>query len=81
MKEFRAKMGENGRIVIPVLFRRELNIEPGEELIMRMEKNELHVISSKQSLKNAQSKVQALAKGVSLVKKLKSLRQEDKSDE
>lgn len=79
MKEFRAKMGEGGRIVIPVFIRRELHIKPGEELIMKMDKNELHVISSKQALKNAQDKIQGLSKGTSLVKKLKKLRREDNS--
>ena len=81
MREFRSKIGEDGRVVIPALFRRELHIEPGEELIIKMEKNELRVISGKQSLKNAQQKVQLFAKGVSLVEKLKVLRQEDQESE
>ncbi len=81
MREFRSRMAEDGRIVIPAIIRRELHIEPGEELILKMAKNELHVISGKQALKNAQQRVQALAKGISLVEKLKTLRQEDSANE
>lgn len=64
-------------MVIPVIFRRKLHFEAGEELIIKIIKNEMRVISSKQALKNAQDRVQELAKGVSLVDKLKILRKED----
>lgn len=81
MREYRAKLGEDGRIVIPAIYRRELHLEPGEELIIRMDNNELHILSSKQSLKRAQLKVRELTKGASLVEKLKALREEDNNNE
>lgn len=80
MKEFRARLGEDGRIVIPALYRRRLHLEPGEELIIKMLQDEVHVVSAKQSLKNAQHRVQALAQGKSLVEQLKTLRQEDSNN-
>ena len=32
----RAQMGANGRVVIPAGIRRELGLEPGEELVVRV---------------------------------------------
>ncbi len=81
MREFRSRLGEDGRIVIPAVLRRQLHLEPGEELIIKMSQDELHVVSAKQSLKNAQRRVQALAQGKSLVEQLKSLRQEDSTND
>ena len=78
MREYRAKLGESGRFVIPATCRKALHFEPGEELILRVEKGELHVFSLKQSLKKAQSIVQHYAKQQSLVDKLHTLREEDK---
>jgi AbrB family looped-hinge helix DNA binding protein len=77
MNEFRAKMGEDGRIVIPAACRRLLHVKPGEELIMHVDKDELHVFSLKHSLKKAQEKVQKYSKGKSLVKQLKTMRKEE----
>jgi len=80
MREYRAKLSENGRILIPAALRRQLNIEPGEELILRFDHNELHLYSLKQSLKKAQHLVQKHAKNKSLVKALKTMRNEDTTE-
>jgi len=77
MKEYRARLGENGRFVIPANCRRQLQLVSGDELILRVEDSELHVMSLKHSLKNAQSIVQQHAKKQSLVIKLRDLRNED----
>lgn len=37
MNEFRVKMHENGRIVIPAACRHLLHLKPGEELVLRVE--------------------------------------------
>lgn len=79
MNEFRAKLGENGRIVIPAFCRKQLQFEAGEELIFHIKNNELHILSLKQSLKKAQALVQRHAKNQSLVEKLILLRREDNS--
>lgn len=80
MKEFRSRLSEDGRIVIPAVFRRQMHLELGEELIIKMSQDELHVISAKQSLKNAQRRVKALTQGKSLIEQLKILRQEDNAN-
>jgi AbrB family looped-hinge helix DNA binding protein len=77
MNEYRAKLGENGRIIIPAQCRKQLQLEQGEELILRVENAELHIFSLKHSLKKAQALVKRHAKNKSLVEKLRRLRLED----
>lgn len=81
MNEFRAKMAENGRIIIPMACRRLLNIQPGEDLVLLVENQELRLFSLKHSLQSAKNIVRQHAKNKSLVKKLKTMRKSDKSHE
>lgn len=81
MNEFRTKMTENGRIIIPAALRRELHILPGEELVLRLDDDELRIFSLKHSVKKAQATVRKYAKNKSLVQKLKQLRDEDANNE
>jgi AbrB family looped-hinge helix DNA binding protein len=80
MLEFRTKLESNGRVIIPAACRRQLHLEQGEELIMRIEDNELHLISLKHALKKAQSLTRKYAKKQSLVGLLKKMRKEDEVD-
>jgi len=77
MNEYRVKMSENGRILIPAALRRQLHIEPGEELVIHVDDNELHLYSLKYSLKKAQNLVRKHAKNKSLINELKKMRKED----
>lgn len=81
MNEFRAKMGENGRLVIPASFRKELHIHSGEELVLRVEANVLHIMSLNQAIARAQTTVQKYAKSKSLVARLREVRDEDLKNE
>jgi AbrB family looped-hinge helix DNA binding protein len=81
MKDYRLKIGEGGRIVIPAFIRKELHVEIGEELVLKIKDHELRLISAKQAAKDAQKRVTEWAKGVSLVKKLKDMRKEDNHNE
>lgn len=58
MLETRTRIAEGGRLIIPASFRRALHIEPGEELILRLEDGELRLFSLNQSIKRAQAIVQ-----------------------
>lgn len=49
----RLKIGENGRTSIPAAFRRELVVQPGDELIARVEDGELRITSPKLALERA----------------------------
>ncbi len=60
MKEFNATIGENGRMIIPALFRKQLNLKAGDEVVVKLSPdNDIIVHSPKQSLK----KLQELFKG------------------
>jgi AbrB family looped-hinge helix DNA binding protein len=77
MNEFRTRLSENGRIIIPASCRRQLHLKPGQELIVTVEEDGLHIFSLQHSLKKAQQKVRTKAKNQSLVKKLLKMRRED----
>lgn len=81
MHECRAKMGENGRVVIPMAFRKELKIKAGEELVLRVENNEIHVMSLRQAIEKTQAVVKKYVKTKSLVARLKEMRKEDAKNE
>jgi len=57
MHEYRTTINENGRLSIPAAYRRALDIKPGEEVILRLEENELHISTIRQSLKRARKLV------------------------
>lgn len=77
MIEFRTKLSENGRIIIPASCRQLLHLKPGEELIIRVEDDEMTISTAKQALKKVQHLVRKHAKNKSLVKKLKTIRRAD----
>ncbi len=55
MREFNVTVGENGRMIIPVLFRKQLNLKPGDEVVVKLsEDNDIIVHSPKQSLQKLQ---------------------------
>lgn len=54
-------IGKAGRLVIPVEFRRELGIEAGDQVIVRLDEEGLHLSTPAQALARAQSFVESLA--------------------
>lgn len=77
MKAYRSKLDENGRIVLPESCRKELHLLPGDELVLHVENDQLHISSLKQSISKAQELVMKYSKKKSLVRGLKKLRKED----
>lgn len=77
MNAYRVKLGENGRVVIPAAVRRQLHVVTGEDLVIRVEDNELRICSLKYSLEKARSLVRKYTKNKNLVDQLKAMRQED----
>lgn len=55
-----ARFGKNGRVVIPVELRRELGVEAGDELILRLDEEGLHLSTPAQALARAQAFVKSL---------------------
>lgn len=60
-------VGPDGRIVIPVQYRRALQIEPGDEVRLKVEDGELRVIGRKAAVEQAQALVRKFVpEGISL---------------
>ena len=66
--ETRTRVNENGRVVIPASFRKALGIHVGDEVVLRIEDNELRITTLKGRLERAQRLVRKHVKpGISLV--------------
>ena len=77
-----AKIAEGGRLVIPAEYRRELGLEPGDEVIIRLEDGELRILSRAEAVKRAQELVaRHVKKNHSLVDELSAERREEASRE
>ena len=71
MGDYKAKIGPNGRIVIPAACRKALGVEPGDEILMRLEDGEVHLYTQAQAIRRAQELVRKyVPEGVSLVDEL-----------
>lgn len=57
------KIAEGGRLVIPAEHRRQLGLEIGDEVILRVEDNELRILTRAAAVKRAQEKVRRHVKG------------------
>ena len=75
MSGISAKIAEGGRLVIPAELRRELGLEIGDEVIVRVEDNELRILTRSEAVKRAQGLVRRRIKGSrSLVDELRAER-------
>ena len=75
--ETRQRVNENGRVVIPAAFRKALGINIGDEVVLRMEDDELRITTLKRRVERAQRLVRKHVKrGTSLVDELIAERRE-----
>jgi AbrB family looped-hinge helix DNA binding protein len=75
--ETRIRVNENGRVIIPVSFRKALGINIGDEVVLRIEDNELRITTLKHRLERAQRLVRKHVKpGTSLADELIAERRE-----
>lgn len=75
--ETRTRVNENGRVVIPASFRKALGINAGDEVVLRIEDDELRITTLKRRLERAQRLVRKRVKpGISLVDELIAERRE-----
>jgi len=69
--EIRARVNENGRVVIPAAMRKALGIEVGDEVVLRVQDDELRITTQQRRIQRAQRRAQRYLKpGVSLVDEL-----------
>ncbi|MBT9331091.1 AbrB/MazE/SpoVT family DNA-binding domain-containing protein [Paracidobacterium acidisoli] len=57
MQETRLRVNENGRVVIPAEYRRAMGIKKGDEVILSMDKHELHITTLRQRVAKAQERM------------------------
>ena len=57
MEETRITVNENGRVVIPASFRKALGIQPGDEIVLRVEDDELRITTLRNRIRQAQKLV------------------------
>jgi AbrB family looped-hinge helix DNA binding protein len=75
--EARTRLNENGRLVIPASFRKALGINPGDQVILRLEDDELRLTTLKHRIARAQRNARKyIPRGVSLADELIAERRE-----
>jgi AbrB family looped-hinge helix DNA binding protein len=75
--ETKLRVNENGRVVIPAPFRKALGISPGDEVVLRLEDDELRITTMKLRMERARRSVRKYVKpGTSLVDELIAERRE-----
>jgi len=80
--EARLRVNENGRVVIPASFRKALGINAGDEVLLRIEDDELRITTLKRRLERAQRLVRKHVRpGTSLVDELIAERREAAKNE
>ncbi len=69
--EAKSHIGEGGRIVVPAGFRKALDLQVGDEVILQLENDQIRLIPLRHAILLAQRKVrQYVAEGTSLVEAL-----------
>lgn len=82
MAEIKTKLGQSGRIVIPVEYRRKLGLKSGDEIIMQLDETGLHLYTPAQAVTRAQALVRRyVPEGRSLSGELISERREEATRE
>ena len=75
--EVRLKVNENGRVVIPVEFRRALGVDAGDEVILTWKDDEIRITTHRRRIERAQRRARQYVKpGVSLSDELVAERRE-----
>jgi AbrB family looped-hinge helix DNA binding protein len=78
MSAIRTKLGKGGRVIIPATFRQNLHLEAGDDIILHMQENTIHITTPNQALYKLQAKVKnyanAAGEHISLVDELIAMR-------
>ena len=57
MQTSMAKLDKNGRLVLPIQFRKALGFKPGDELILALDQGELRIFTRGEAIRRAQGLV------------------------
>lgn len=82
MNSVGAKITKGGRIVIPAQFRKEMGLQPGDEVILSVVDGEMRIQPRKEAIKEARAIVRKhIRKGRSLVKELSRERRKEAAND
>ncbi len=73
----RIHVPKNGRLVIPIAFRRALGLEEGGEVVLRLEDDRIELAPANLVLQRARAAVGKYARGRDLVKELLDERRDE----
>ena len=81
-EEIRQRINQNGRVGIPAAFRKALGIELGDEVVLRIQGDELRITTQQRRIQRAQRRARQYVKpGTSLVRELLAERREAAKNE
>lgn len=75
------KITEGGRVLIPVEYRRALNLEIGDEVVCLLDEGEIRIIPRQEAFRRAQNIIGQYVKSRSLADELISQRREESHHE
>ena len=82
MLETKTQIGKGGRIVLPARLRKKLDIQPGDEILLRLEQDEVRLIPLRRAVALAQANVRRyVPEGASLVDDLIEQRRAEAQNE
>lgn len=80
-QEVRARVSQNGRVVIPASFRKAPGINVGDEVLLRVQEDELRITTQQRRIQRAQRRARRyLRSGNSLVEELLAERREGRQE-
>ncbi len=80
MKEFRIKVGEGGRLVIPAIYRKQLGVVVGDSLCCSLKDGELRLFTQKQALRNIRAFLKENIKGENITDDFIAFRKKDSGE-
>lgn len=75
------KITEGGRVIIPVEYRRALNLEVGDEVVCILDEGEMRIIPRQEAFRRAQNIIRQYVKSRSLAAEVISQRKEESHHE
>lgn len=80
MREYNVTVGENGRMIIPALFRKTLGLKQGDEVKVKLsDDNDIIIHTPRQSLTKLQNLIKENSKSKSYVEDLFEMRRSEKT--
>lgn len=75
------KIGEGGRLIIPVAYRKALSLKVGDELILRLEDGELRLFQQKHAIERIRDAFRQNIETKKITDDFLSYRKHDESDQ